>query len=159
EDDVVEELVDVLLVDDVVVVLLGEELVVLVTDGMQLPDPSHSPSEHGVPVGSNASTGQVALVPEHTSETSQSPMAGRHVVPPLPATCRHCAVAPSQTALVQTSPSSAHGEPAGSSVQREEQQSPSSRLPSSHSSSPATTPSPQTGVTQAAPARATVRAK
>src|SRR5438094_272330 len=76
---------------------------------------SHGPAagRHSNVAGSKASAGQVGLDPVQSSVTSQGPVAGRHTVV------------------------------AGSSWQLEEQQSPSSRFPSSHCSSGAGTPALQ----------------
>src|SRR5262249_25411063 len=81
--------------------------------------------------------------PSHWSRVQTFESAG-HGVPPVAGSWMHVP-APSQCGLiVQTFASvSGHGLPLGSTRQPEEQQSPFTMLPSSHSSAPATTPSPQ----------------
>src|SRR5439155_5385044 len=59
--------------------------------------------------------------------------------------------APSHLSMVQRSPSSPHGVPAGSSRQVDEQQSPSKGLPSSHSSPASSTRLPHGAVASCAP--------
>src|SRR5206468_9088331 len=85
---------------------------------------AHGPAagRHSNVAGSKVSAGQVGLDPVQSSATSQGPDAGRHTVV------------------------------AGSSWQLEEQQSPSSRFPSSHCSSGSRTPSLQRRTSKSATA-------
>ena len=72
-------------------------------------------SPHAVAAGSKASTGQLGVLPSHTSCTSQSPPSGRQTLPPLPAACVHVPL-PLHSSTVQVSPSVVHGVPAVSSL-------------------------------------------
>src|SRR5581483_5262886 len=100
---------------------------------------------HTVVAGLKASAGHVAAVPVQNSATSQEPVAPRHWNDDgLKPSAGHLGLEP-----VQNSATS-HGPAAGrhivvddSSLHFEEQQSPSSRLPSSHSSPGSSTPLPQ----------------
>ena len=65
-----------------------------------------------MPAGFHRSGGQLALDPLQLSAASQSPAAGRHIVPSLPGRWRQLAEV-SHTSRVQVLPSSMHAEPAG----------------------------------------------
>src|SRR5262245_59285355 len=97
---------------------------------------------HGVVFGSTMSVGQVVDTPSQVSATSQAPATGRHGAPPLPAEWMQRPVA-LQRSVVQAWPSSGHGPPAGSYWQVSEQQSPDTKLPSSHCSPGSSVLSPQ----------------
>jgi hypothetical protein len=68
-------------------------------------------SVHEVPEGFVASFGQSVALPLQVSGRSHSPVAGRHVVPALPAGCVHEAEVPLQTSAVHGSESAVHVAP------------------------------------------------
>jgi hypothetical protein len=68
-------------------------------------------SAQAVPLVCLASEGQVVLVPEQVSATSQAPAEARHTVPALPAGCWQTAFEPSHWSLVQGLPSSVQAVP------------------------------------------------
>ena len=100
---------------------------------------------HSSVAGWKASVGQVALVPVQSSATSHAPVAPRHSnVAGLKLSAGQVPLVPVQNSATSHGPAAGrHVVVDGSNWQVEEQQSPSTRFPSSHCSPASTTPSPQ----------------